>query len=371
MPDIHLRFGGSTATRTLNCPAWPNVADLAPQLDRTSPAAARGTMLHDIMEKHYEDGDDIGDLCKDLSEDDRTAIDYALNATEAVLDKYACDELVCEEMVTLGPNIGGSADMIACGPDVVLVIDYKFGHAPVTNTDQFSLYALAGIATKSTQDMFRNRRVVSAIIQPAVSATAIEHEHTQEDLQAFHQAFMTAVKESETGTTEGTTGDHCQYCPGAPYCDAKRNQVAGFVALDKDNADDLADAMALVAQMKAQIRAVEGEVFHCLEHGVPVRGWKLVLKKGIRHWIDPEAVRHKLRYNNHAKKEMYIEEKLRSAPQVTAALKKAGVDLDLDSFISNESTGTTIAPESDKRPAVETGVVPAAIDSIMSKAAGA
>jgi hypothetical protein len=370
VPDIHLRFGGSTATRTLACPAWPNVADLGPDIDRTSPAAARGTMLHDIMEKHYEDGEAIEDLCKDLSEDDRTAIDYALNATEAVLDKYQCSELVCEEMVTMAENIGGSADMIACG-DVVLVIDYKFGHAPVTNTDQFSLYALCGIATASTQDMFRNRRVISAIIQPAVSARAIEHEHSQGDLQKFHLAFMTAVKESETGTLAGNPGDHCKYCEGAPYCDAKRSQVAGFVALDKGNSDQLAAGMDLVAQMKAQIRAIEGECFQALEHGIPVTGWKLVLKKGIRHWIDPEAVWHKLRYNNKARKEMYIEEKLRSAPQVTAALKKAKVDLDLDAFISNESTGTTIAPESDKRSAIEIGVVPAALDSIIGKAAGA
>ena len=371
MPTEHKKFGGSTATRTLACPAWPNVAALAPDIDRTSPAAERGTMLHDIMEAHYTTDEPIEELCKDLSEDDRTAIDYAYNATEAVLDKYQVDELVCEEMVTLDTDVGGSADMIAAGPDAVLVIDYKFGHNPVTSTDQFQFYALAAMNTASTQDMFRNRQVVSVIIQPAVSATAIEHAHSQEDLQTFHRDLMTAIKLSRTGTVAGTVGEHCKYCAGAPYCDAKRNQVAGFVALDKGDADQLAAGMDLVAQMKAQIRAIEGEVFKCLEHGLPVEGWKLVLKKGTRHWTDEDAVRHKLRYNNHAKKAMYIEEKLRTAPQVTAALDKAGVDIDLSEFISNASTGTTIAPETDKRPAIEIGVVPAALDSIMSKAAGA
>ena len=371
MPDVHLKFGGSTATRTLACPDWPNIADLAPRIDRTSAAAERGTMLHDIMEAHYQDGAELTQLCKDLSTDDRDAIDYAWNATEAVLEKYNVDELVCEEMVTLEPDIGGSADMIAMGPDAVLILDYKFGHQPVTKTDQFKLYALAAMNTESTRDMFRNRRVISVIIQPAVSATAIEHEHTSEELNQFHMDFVMAVQRSRKGGTDGNVGEHCQYCPGAAYCDAKRNQVAGFMALDKDDTGDLAAAMDLVAQMKAHIKAVEGEVFKCLEHGLPVEGWKLVLKKGTRHWTDEDAVRHKLRYNNHAKKDMYIEEKLRSAPQVTAALKKAGVDIDLSEFISNASTGTTIAPAADKRPAIEVGVVPTALDSIMSKAAGA
>lgn len=53
----HLKYGGSTATRTLNCPAWPRIAAKAPDIDRESVYAQRGTMLHDMLEMIYTDTD--------------------------------------------------------------------------------------------------------------------------------------------------------------------------------------------------------------------------------------------------------------------------------------------------------------------------
>jgi len=61
---------------------------------------------------------------------------------------------------------------------------------------------------------------------------------------------------------------------------------------------------------------------------------------------------------------MYITESLRSPSQVKTATRKLGVDL--SPFISTASSGTTFAPESDKREAITPkGSVPAALDAIM------
>jgi len=371
MPEVHLKWGGSTATRSLNCPAWPNVAAKAPDMDRTSAAAERGTMLHGIMEKYYTTEEDLGDLCKDLNEDDRDAINYAYNITEDLLERYDCTELVCEEMLQVpGHEIGGSADMIACNEDQVIIIDYKFGYQPVTNVDQFMLYAVAGKVTPSVADMFRDRQIYSAIVQPAVDpANALVHEHTEIELQKFHMDFMRAVKVSEeTMTTAGNPGDWCKYCPGAPYCDAKRGRVDQFLNYDPEIATELSQAMTLVGEMKEQIKAVEGEVFKALEHGIPVSGWKLVAKRATRYWKDAEAAWRKLRYSKATNKDMYVEESLRSPAQVEKRLKKAGVQVDgFDELIDNKSTGNTIAPESDKRPAIEVGVVPPVLDAILRR----
>lgn len=353
MPDVHLKYGGSTATRTLNCPAWIQLTEALPKVDRTSAAAERGTMLHAVMEAIYQDGADPGTAIAraNLDDNDAEAVWGAFYATEAYLNDIEADVIICEEMVTLAENIGGSADMIARGPGITAIIDYKFGYAPVTDTDQFSLYTICGRTTPSVADLFEGQEIESVIIQPEVTTSAIVHQHSDADLADFQNRFLLAVERAERGGCEPNPGGWCKYCPAAATCPAKRAQVAGFLAYDPKIQGQVADAMNLVEQMKEQIKAVEAEVFANLEGGLPVPGWKLVDKRSTRKWADEEKILHALRYSKKVTKEQYIVEKIKSPAQVEKAVGKA---FDIAPFVSNESSGHTIAPETDKRPSVQT-----------------
>lgn len=353
MPDVHLKYGGSTATRTLNCPAWIELSAALPKIDRSSAAADRGTMLHGVMERIYRDGVTLDAAIAEaqLDDNDADAVLDAHAATEQYLDDIGAVELICEEMVTLAENIGGSADMIAAGPGITAIIDYKFGYVPVTDVDQFKLYAICGRNTPAVADMFEGQEIESVIIQPAVSDKATVHQHSPEELADFQNRFLLAVERAEHGGCEPCPGDWCKYCPAAATCPAKRAQVAGFLAYDPKVQQQLADAMNLVEQMKEQIKAIEAEVFYNLEGGLPVPGWKLVEKRSTRKWIDEEKVWHWLRHNRHATREQYVVEKLKSPAQVEKALGKA---VDIRPYVTSASSGNTIAAESDKRPAVQT-----------------
>jgi hypothetical protein len=258
--------------------------------------------------------------------------------------------------------------MIAAGPATVGIIDYKFGYQPVTDTDQFQLYAVCGRVTPSVADLFDGRTVESVIIQPAVSEQPIVHEHTAGDLHAFSNRFLLAVERAERGDGGYNPGPWCKYCPAAAAaCPAKRKQVGDFLQYDPKQQTQLAEAMALVDQLKEQIKAVEAEVFANLENGLPVPGWKLVAKQSRRYWADEAAVLHRLRYNKNVKRDQYLVETLRSPAQVEKATK--GV-VELADLIDSKSSGTTIAPESDKRAAVATAGanIPAALTAAMGKA---
>jgi RecB family exonuclease len=357
MPDVHLKYGGSTATRTLNCPAWVGLAEKLPKVDRTSAAADRGTKLHNVMERIYADGLAVDEALAEaiaagnMVEDDADAIHSAYAATEEYLNGIEAVDLVCEELVTLADNIGGSADMLACSGSIGAVIDYKFGYMPVTETDQFSLYAIAARSTPSVADMFEGKEVESVIIQPEVSGHPIVHQHSPAQLADFQNRFLLAVERAEAGGCEPCPGDWCKYCPAAPTCPAKKTQVANFLNYDPKQQQQVADAMNLVDQMKQQIKAIEAEVFANLEDGRPVPGWKLVAKRGTRKWTDEAAVLHKLRYSAKVTKGQYITESLKSPAQVEKATKNV---VDLTEWTSSDSTGNTIAPESDKREAIIT-----------------
>ena len=321
----HLTYGGSTATRTLNCPAWPSIAAKAPDIDRESVYAARGTMLHDCLEQMFDQDKSLDEVARGLDEDDREAVETAAAAAERVMDRYEID-------------------------DNGVITDAKFGHVPVTSTDQFLLYAIAALGDPKYTDWVGNRQIISAIVQPAVSEEAYITEHSESEIIDFHHRFMRAVKNE---TEQGNPGPWCKYCEGAPYCYAKRAEMGAFVKADPEQISELADAMALVQQAKDQIKNVEAEVFRLLENGERVPGWKLVMKRGIRKFYDDAAVLDLFRRSRKLKKEHYLQPpKLKSVAQLEKTLKREGIEYNLEPIISDAAPGTTLAPEDDKRPAV-------------------
>jgi hypothetical protein len=86
-----------------------------------------------------------------------------------------------------------------------------------------------------------------------------------------------------------------------------------------------------------------------LENGQTVPGFKLVAKRGIRQWTSEDAVDAWVDTNG-LTKEAY-ESKLRSPAQMEKVLKKYKKELPPELVVSI-SSGSTLAPESDSRPAV-------------------
>jgi len=288
----------------------------------------------------------------DLDGSDQEALIDAVDMTEEYLDRISCHSLLPEQFVQMGPDIGGSADLIAIG-DVVAIIDFKFGYKPVTDTTQFLHYALCAEYTDEvlpylTDEDGEMLPLQSAIIQPACNNTALVIEHSRKELAHYEVQLRAAIAARDTA--EPVAGDHCGYCKAAPYCPARRNQAAKFVTLDVKQMDQLAEAMAQVEQMKEQIRDVEAAVFAHLEAGDKVPGWKLVAKQARRYWKDAEAALAVLKKSRKVKHEMYIDEKLKSPAQVEKAVGKL---IDMSPYWDNKSSGTTLAPSTDKRPAVE------------------
>ena len=311
-------------------------------------------MLHAFMETLYRDGQLLHEQTGwgELDSSDQEALLDAESMTEEYLDSIDAHSLMPEVFVQLQPDVGGSADLIATGDDVVAIIDAKFGFKPVTDRAQFLHYALCALETPGVRDLFFRddgtaKTIHSVIIQPACQTKGQVYEHTLGELEEYRAALLQAIDARDTA--QPTAGEHCGYCPAAPYCTARREQAARFLDLDVKSIPELAEAMTLVDQMKEQIRDVEAEVFAQLENGAKVPGWKLVMKQARRYWVDAEAALKALKASRKVKHDMYIDEKLKSPAQVE---KSVGKLFDIKPFVDNKSSGTTLAPESDKRPAV-------------------
>ena len=114
-------------------------------------------------------------------------------------------------------------------------------------------------------------------------------------------------------------------------------------------------ALALATELEPWVKNVKSFAHEMLEKGAEIEGWKLVQKRATRGWIDPEATTDKLKASRKFKMDDYSDIKLKSPPQLEKVCKAKGVDFN-DTFgemVVSRSSGTTLAPESDKREAVK------------------
>lgn len=381
-PDkAHVLWGGSNIHRRIACTLSAEREASLPSYETSNSAAERGTVLHDCLEYCLNEevtpftfrGMTDEKYGYAVTEDDEFQMELALEAINKLFDDYGIESWITEQFMLMDPEVGGSADVIAWGPEWVLVIDWKMGVQFVSayQNKQAMFYALCAQEQKTPElkQIFENRKVALAIIQPACNDQAQVYEPDPDELDHFYNVVWESIETSRSGKGTAVVGDHCHYCKFRPHCPEARNSVDKFLKLDPALGEDVAQGMDLVPVVKEHIKAIETAAFNYLQHGHEVRGWKLVKKKARRYWKDTAAVLHKFRYNKSIKKDMYIKEELRSPAQVETALKKAKIDkVDFSDLVSTESKDLTLAPADDKREA-ERGkhVVPESLDTLFKK----
>jgi hypothetical protein len=293
-------------------------------------------------------------------------INPAIDATEKLLDLIDADEMLLETFVQYIPDLaGGTLDMLAVSSDgkTLLFNDFKFGFNKVAaeGNKQILLAALAASVDPSTAHLFTcAERFIGAITQPKVGGdTADVWEFTREDMYAFEDALLKAINLADEEKPPAATGSHCQWCPAAPYCPEKKMVARSALVLSKDNSDQLAEAMSLVADVEAWAKQVRKAAHEALERGGEVKGWKLVAKRANRVWADPEAVATKIRNAKKIKLEDGFELKLKSPAKMEKLCKEKGVPFrPYAEMAVMLSSGNTMAPESDKREAIGAKVLP-------------
>jgi hypothetical protein len=114
--------------------------------------------------------------------------------------------------------------------------------------------------------------------------------------------------------------------------------------------EQLAKALTLADQLESFIADARKLAQERLEKNMPVPGYKLVAKRATRQWVDEAKAEQALMIAGLTADDIYKRELL-SPAQAEKAAKKAGAAFPANQVVS-VSSGNTIAPESDPRPAV-------------------
>ncbi len=364
---LHLPYGGSTASRSINCPGWLKKSEGVPHRS-AGPAAIAGSMHHEVMEKcqrdettpeqhlglvYKEDGVEL-----EFSDDDLTLSEIAYAATNKKLDELDIDILMVEPFVQLIPGLaGGSIDLLGLSADGkrLLVLDYKFGKGAVEVKENYQLlfYALCASVDPATCDLLKNVETLDlVVIQPQLKGGVFHWSCAAGKLKPFHKKFKAAMKSDKV-----VAGDHCRYCPSEPFCDVKRKRIRSANVLGARLQEELQASADMVAEVEQWVKSTHEEMYLQMTRGVTIEGWKIVEKRATRKWIDETHATAAL-LDAGIDPKVFTKTTTMTAPQTETALKKAKIEFDLDELIEKKSSGTTMAPVTDDREAVTVGDVP-------------
>lgn len=379
MPEKHSKYGGSTMARTIGCPAWQELSKDIPRAE-AGPHADEGTMLHNCMELIYDDDNvTIGNIIQNSSRCKHNDAELTLElykeklvpayeAMEKLLDELDIDDYEVEPFVELIPDVneegepedasaGGSIDFLGVSADgkTVLVADYKFGYHQVNaeNNKQGLFYALCAALDPATQHFFEEAEtVVIAIVQPNDQGEVVDDWEFDIDLlDDFEQEVYDAIDKAEAGKGQPCVGSWCKYCPAEALCPAKTGSARAALRLDVEQTDQLAEALTLVGDIEDWAKAVRKMAHEQLELGTDVPGWKLVAKRATRKWTDESKVLGMVKKLRKIKVDEATTVKLATPAALEKLCKSHEVDFEkFTDYIESVSSGTTIAPESDKRP---------------------
>jgi hypothetical protein len=351
--------GGSTAKRVMACPGSVALVDKMPPSPSSS-YADTGTLLHDtiadVLDKHQPPAAHLGRVHEGITLT-QELIDAKLTPALAALDEIDPDgrmEYAVESRVGFGdylPDVFGSTDLLGRLGNRAIVLDWKFGDGVAVSAEenpQLMFYAAAAMRTPETQWAFDGAEEVELIIvqPPSVKRWVT----TLDRIKAFEAELKTAVTRALKPDAPLKGGDHCKWCAAKPVCPVMTGAVDRLLAtkLDAIPADQIAhylDQVPLVEDFITGLRALAEQM---LTEGKPVGDWKLVSKRATRQWADEDKADDWMEARG-----IYSlqEPKLKTPAAVEKELKKLKIELPADLVVA-VSSGSTLAPGNDPRPAV-------------------
>lgn len=393
-PKAHAVLGASSCARWWNCPG--SVRLTRHLRSSTSEYAKHGTAAHALCE-----------LCLISREDAEKFLGYWIDAdtekvcevrsgpgawfkvdpemVEAVqtyLDTVRAevgegDTLWVEKQFSLEtvgapePMFGTSdASVYKRASGRLVVIDFKYGAGlpvevgsadgdDISRLNKQLLYYALGAAVTLPQEC-EVREVEIVIVQPRaphpdgpVRRAVID----AFDLAVFAGDLMAAARRTQAADAPLAAGSWCKFCAALATCPERYTSAVAAAQSDFSGdlsdltTDKIANILDKADEIEDWIKAVRAHAHDRLAADpASVPGWKLVPKRATRSWSDEEAddTVDALRLLGLSEEEIF-EKKLRSPAKIEKLLPKDDRNA-LEALTVKESSGTTLARESDRRP---------------------
>lgn len=373
----HSPWGASSAERWMACPASIQLSEGI--VEGSSKFAAEGTCAHELAEKalvedkrcdEYIGQEFEGHIVDaEMAEYTQIYVDYVNSAGDGDFKDTIIEERF--DLSHVAEGLFGTND--ACISEymgTLEIIDLKYGKGVQVfpeNNKQLMYYALG--ASKGGEFS----EVKLTIVQPRVDNPIKSWTCSIERLEEFEQQLKDAVALTKVSNPAMATGDHCRFCKAKAICPQMKKEIQSKVKMDFSapvvmedkslpepksmDSKTLVNVLDHVSMIRSWLDAVEKHAYGQLESGKELEGYKLVAKRSMRKYANAKAMEAELipEFGD----AIYAKPKLIGVPAMEKLIGKERAK----DFVIKPDAGTTIAPESDKRPAVVNKTVQAFKDA--------
>ena len=370
----HALLSPSAAHRWINCTAAPRLeADVE---DKGSEFAAEGTLAHAYCAQKLKAflGLPTEDEAKEIAElNDRYHTgemdEYTDTYKTIVLEKYNAARAKTKDALLLietrldfseyVPDAFGTADAIIIADGTMEVIDFKYGKGVKVSAEdnpQMKIYALGAYEKFSFE--YKIDRVRMTIIQPRIENFS-EWELSVSELMAWTDGVLTPkAQQAYKGDGPQIPGDWCQFCKVKSNCRALTQKCIEAAKNHPDpkliSPDELAaDVLPMLATVKTWLAGVEDYALQQALSGVQLAGWKVVEGRSVRKITDQDGAALALNKAGYKTTEIYKPQELRTITDLEKLTGKKQFAAICGDFIEKPQGKPTLAPESDKRPAID------------------
>lgn len=365
-PRAHALLSASSAHRWMACPPSARLEEGKP--DTKSESAAEGTLAHSIVETKLNRliaGKRAGKATLDqknhelyrpvMEEHTDFYIDY-------VMELYAQHDdalLMSEKRVDFSdvvPDGFGTTDTIIIADGTMHVIDFKYGkHVLVeaAGNPQLRLYAWG--AYREYGMLYDIKQVDIHIVQPRMDNVSSETISIAELTDWAYDTVEPVAKLAMDGRGEYTPGAHCFFCKAQATCQAyvdRQNLTMAYMFTEPDELSDadVAELIPRVAEFKRWATKFDDWVLsRAVNHGIVPTGYKLVEGRANQRITDLKLAAQLLREHGIDESQMY---NLKGLGDLEDVVGKKQLSEMLGDLIVKPQGKPTLAPDSDKRPAI-------------------
>nr|DAL21143.1 MAG TPA_asm: Protein of unknown function (DUF2800) [Caudoviricetes sp.] len=368
----HALLSPSASHRWLHCTAAPRLEEGIK--DEGSDYAAEGTLAHAYCAMKLKeflglptDGEkeEIAALQEKYGTGEMS--EYTDTYATIVLEKFNAARAVTPDAQLLVetrldfsdymPEAFGTADAIIIADGTMEIIDFKYGKGvkvSAVENPQMMIYALGAYARFAFEYRIDNLR--ATIVQPRIDNLS-EYEITVEELTSWASNVLTpAAEKAYKGEGPQTPGSWCQFCKVKNQCRALADKCKAAVAVDPKliTLEELAkDVLPMVPIVKTWISGVEEFALAQALSGVQLPGWKIVEGRSIRKITDTDSVADALTKSGYTQSDIYKPIEMRTITELEKLVGKKQFAALCGEWVNKPQGKPTLAPESDKRKAID------------------
>ncbi len=374
----HATLGASSASRWMACPGSVRLSEGMP--NTSSDYAREGTAAHELSEMCLRSGKAaitfLGETIEgfEVDEDMAEAVQVYVDAVNKLAKG---NRLTIEQrfsLAALNPPVPmfGTADAVIWEESTrtLYVVDLKYGAGvpvKVENSPQLSYYALGAMLAQEAEYGILPEKVVMIIVQP-------RYHHADGPVRTFEidsyslrcewaEDLIRYAYETLRPDAPLNPGDHCKFCLAQAKCPALHAQALTLAQTEFDDSfsppppevlsdAQISDILSKADSFKSWVNSVQAYAADKIARGGHIPGYKLVAKRAQRKWTDEQEAVDLLENMGLEEDDLYTRKLISPAQAEEKLGKKKAIKDRIAGAVVAISSGNTIAPITDRRPAV-------------------